>query len=803
MNIYDLISRAQKLRQETKLDSVSPDRVGALCEDTLKYINEFQLLASSPSLHKIYASVSAMQADKSPKSDLTGKALKPGQLVVIVPANQSDATAGDVYRYDGPSGNTSAWTFVSKIGAVPADAELNATSANPVQNKVVTEKLTELSAEVGNAFIKQNQAFDYDYNIFYDSRQTDATDILRVGKRLKGKMFFGGPNYPLYGITFFDSDRNIISRYVGDSDTASHREFDIEVPEKAAYFVATNYNEYRNDSYIYVSLYDYIEDIELTKRIPIIEKNIGENLATTIESTAERGVSQGIKCQGKAKVKVSLVSGTTTRKWNVYRYVNGEFNATLLAGSLSFGDEVVIDIPNGDDGIWIYLAAENNIYTIECNISTNLIASIEQHNEEIQQLNDVTAQIEEELQSIQPKVAELDEIKQDVVSITGDLGRQEKKSTKYRIGIWLDDTPIYEKYQIRVLCDNPPIPKFTIYKATPSHGDLVSSIREVSFGTWVTIERDSQKPTLYIYSATESDATIDERDYVIEFRLVSSVVQDVEELKNRETSAESWRGKTIVCFGDSITEFKDYDNNKAYSDYIQDLTEADVINIGIGGTQFRERLSVVETPTTTNEAYAALDIVNMVRACCEQNFTKQINATNYLTQNNIDANDAIIARMQTIDWSKVDVVTIFGGTNDWNNASTSWGAEDSNEDKYTFGAINEIVRMIMTTYPHVHVYWFTPIVRWLTNDAGERTEETFSDNFKRNETTLREFSARIQEVVKKHHLPVCDMYNTLGWNMYNFFEFFSDTDTTHPRKGKGTEQIARKMIAFINANKTF
>lgn len=148
MNIYDLISRAQKLRKETQLDSVSPDRVGGLHEDTLKYINEFQLLASSPSLHKIYASVSAMQSDKSPKSDLTGKPLKPGQLVVIVPANQTDATAGDVYRYDGPSGNTSAWTFVAKIGAVPADAELSATSTNPPQNKVVTEKLTELESSV-------------------------------------------------------------------------------------------------------------------------------------------------------------------------------------------------------------------------------------------------------------------------------------------------------------------------------------------------------------------------------------------------------------------------------------------------------------------------------------------------------------------------------------------------------------------------------------------------------------------------------------------------------------------------------
>ena len=150
VDIYSLISRAQKLREETRLDSVSPDRVGALCEDTLKYINEYQLLASSPSLNKIYASVSAMQSDPAPKSDLTGKALKSGQLAVIVPASQTDATAGDVYRYDGPSGNTSAWTFVSKIGAVPADAELNATSANPVQNKVVTEKLTELSEKIDN-----------------------------------------------------------------------------------------------------------------------------------------------------------------------------------------------------------------------------------------------------------------------------------------------------------------------------------------------------------------------------------------------------------------------------------------------------------------------------------------------------------------------------------------------------------------------------------------------------------------------------------------------------------------------------
>lgn len=164
MTIYDIISRAEALARENKLASVTPERVGNLIGDTLKYINSYQLLASSPLMHKTYASVSAMQADASPVSDLTGNVLKKGQLVVIVPADQSDATAGDVYRYDGPSGNTSAWTFIAKIGGVPADAELNATSTNPVQNQAVTAKLTELNLETcGEDIIGKENSTSYFY----------------------------------------------------------------------------------------------------------------------------------------------------------------------------------------------------------------------------------------------------------------------------------------------------------------------------------------------------------------------------------------------------------------------------------------------------------------------------------------------------------------------------------------------------------------------------------------------------------------------------------------------------------------
>ena len=199
MNIYDLISRAQKLRKETQLDSVSPDRVGSLQEDTLKYINESQLLASSPSLHKIYGSVSAMQSDGAPKSDLTGKPLKPGQLVVIVPESQTDATAGDVYRYDGPSGNTSAWTFVAKIGAVPADAELSAISTNPPQNKVVTEKLTELSAETNHKVFSNGAIFNSIFSevYFVGFSKDEIASITRVAYGLTG----GKENQSMLSIT--------------------------------------------------------------------------------------------------------------------------------------------------------------------------------------------------------------------------------------------------------------------------------------------------------------------------------------------------------------------------------------------------------------------------------------------------------------------------------------------------------------------------------------------------------------------------------------------------------------------------
>ena len=265
----------------------------------------------------------------------------------------------------------------------------------------------------------------------------------------------------------------------------------------------------------------------------------------------------------------------------------------------------------------------------------------------------------------------------------------------------------------------------------------------------------------------------------------------------------SWQGKSVVCFGDSLTEF--IGNGQGYGDWIAKFTGANVIRVGIGGAQLRQRTTPLDNPTNVKDAYAALDIYNMVKSSCEQDFTKQIAAANWLRDNAGDDNTAIIQRLVDIDWSKVDAVTILGGTNDWHNDGNFFGESGSTDANYTLGAINEIIRLLTSTYKHISLYWFTTIVRYETPSGisiiDARVHENWSDVWKNSAgKTLKDTIQPIIAEVSNNKIPICDMYNTLGWNENNFSQYFN-IDNSHPYNG--FEQIAKKMIGFINANRTF
>lgn len=154
-NINEILARAAALRDETALNSISPERAGGIMYDTLLALNELWLQQGAALvISKIYASVAAMEADTAPVSDLTGKPLRPGQIVVIA---SSDSDNGSVYRYNGTE--SPSWSLVGSIGNLdPVDSLDSDSTTLPLaahQGKVLDGKISQLGQAQIKLFVTQ------------------------------------------------------------------------------------------------------------------------------------------------------------------------------------------------------------------------------------------------------------------------------------------------------------------------------------------------------------------------------------------------------------------------------------------------------------------------------------------------------------------------------------------------------------------------------------------------------------------------------------------------------------------------
>lgn len=218
--LQEILARAQALREETALGSISPERAGSIMYDTLQQINQMQLEGGSLVINKIYASVSAMEADDAPVSDLTGQDLRQGQLVVIVPSDTSSSDLGSVYRYNGTTGGASSWSFTGKIGGYPMDQTPTQGSTRAVTSGGVYEQITQLGQEVvkkkgyGNGNLLDPDKFTEGYAIFASSGNISGgrtgflvTDYIPVnGKDIISNALFNST----WGGAVYDSSKSLL-----------------------------------------------------------------------------------------------------------------------------------------------------------------------------------------------------------------------------------------------------------------------------------------------------------------------------------------------------------------------------------------------------------------------------------------------------------------------------------------------------------------------------------------------------------------------------------------------------------------
>lgn len=241
--------------------------------------------------------------------------------------------------------------------------------------------------------------------------------------------------------------------------------------------------------------------------------------------------------------------------------------------------------------------------------------------------------------------------------------------------------------------------------------------------------------------------------------------------------------KVGVFFGDSITQGNNVyieSSVTPYEDYpsvVGKILDCTVYNGGLGGSTFSSGRSI--------------DFKNVVDCVISGDFSTVIDGiTQYgLNQSAILQYNAIAE----LDFNNVDFITIALGTNDWNFGASTENVKTS---------MSYCLDKLLTAYPHLKIYVFTPIYRFnLGDNSEEKAAKEDSDTYINSSSGLKlyQICEAIIEEAKAFNIPCKDMYHESNINSYTKTTYFKGTDGTHPN-AKGYALMGEKIAKFINAN---
>jgi len=241
-----------------------------------------------------------------------------------------------------------------------------------------------------------------------------------------------------------------------------------------------------------------------------------------------------------------------------------------------------------------------------------------------------------------------------------------------------------------------------------------------------------------------------------------------------------------VCLGDSIfgNRQKPYD----CPTYIQNVTNLKTANCGFGGTR---------ASTHSNSVYTPLSFWSIADAIASGDWSAIDIDWNSQTGDHVyKVNKDILIN---VDWSKVKVICVHYGTNDWNQNCLIDNQNDK-YDKTTYkGALRYGIETILTAYQNITIVLSSPLFRYWSNSQDYSTVDSDSDSVTRTGGKLTDFVQAMREVAEEYHLPFIDNYNELGMNKFNAPAFLSDG--THPSFFNGIIKIGTEMGG--NVFKTF
>lgn len=224
----------------------------------------------------------------------------------------------------------------------------------------------------------------------------------------------------------------------------------------------------------------------------------------------------------------------------------------------------------------------------------------------------------------------------------------------------------------------------------------------------------------------------------------------------------------ILCLGDSI-----FGNDGEIVSYLAQFTGSNVVNGAIGGTRASIR--------SGTDAFQYLDGKNLVQALTSGNWTNQDSAVTSL-QGTYTWLPSRIANLKALDMSKVDLVTMDWGTNDYTGGQTK---------ETILSAYNDIIDTLQSAYPELKILITTPIWRYFDDTEN-------GDNKKYADATLKEIAEAIEAFAKEKRIHVLNAYQDMPLS-YNTAVTYFDTDSGVHLNNNGNKVYAHLLNGKIRS----
>lgn len=236
----------------------------------------------------------------------------------------------------------------------------------------------------------------------------------------------------------------------------------------------------------------------------------------------------------------------------------------------------------------------------------------------------------------------------------------------------------------------------------------------------------------------------------------------------------------VVIMGDSI--MGQSRGETSVSNQLGDILNVPVYNGAFGGT-----CMAVQPADNCDYTTDLMNMVGLSIAIATDDFGIQQTARS--RRDITDYYEPVVDEMECVDFSKVEVVVLAFGINDYHGGIPLDNAENPN-DVYTYaGAVRTVVKNLRTRYPDMRIILATPTYAWYRSNHLTCEEYVTGDYF------LKDYVQQEIELGEELGIEVVDLYtNVYPHEKWEDMEVYTE-DGIHPN------EAGRRLLAEILAER--